>query len=156
VPHDLNTSTREWALVQGRDGFAIFVGKHDSVSLPADVRVLAHNHPAPVTEGPDAGRIGDLPADAHGMDYQKILADPDVANKAGIVPSTRDIHAISDGGAHVIYTRYVHLGGGKVTNPSVQGPRISIHLSDLRHPLKSDRTQRGKFPAAERCGRTIS
>jgi len=26
----------------------------------------------------------------------------------------------------------------------------------LRHPLKSDRTQRGKFPAAERCGRTIS
>jgi len=26
----------------------------------------------------------------------------------------------------------------------------------LRHPLKSDRIQRGKFPAAERCGRTIS
>ena len=110
IPEDLDTSTREWALVRGRDGFAIYVGAHDSVTLPVDVRVLAHNHPAPLTEGTHAGRVIDLPGGLNGKHFSEILANAEVAGKAGITPSAKDIHAISDGGDHVIYTRYVHRG----------------------------------------------
>lgn len=74
------------------------------------------------------------------MSYKDVLADPEVARKAGIVPSTADIHAISDGGEHVIYTRYVHVGGSKVTNPTANGSRVSIHLSDTKVVLENKRT----------------
>jgi hypothetical protein len=137
IPENLDTSTREWALVQGRDGFAIYVGAHDSVTLPVDVRVLAHNHPAPLTEGPHAGRVIDLPAGLNGTHFSEILADSDVAGKAGITPSAKDIHAISDGGDHVIYTRYMHHGDGVITNPSGEGTRVVIHLSDTKAKLKN-------------------
>lgn len=140
APHDLNTSTREWALVEGHDGFAIYAGQYDAVGLPADVRILAHNHPGPVADGPNAGRIKDLPTDAHGMAYKDVLSEPEVARKAGIVPSTADIHAISDGGDHVIYTRFVHVGGGKVANAGTRGASVSIHLSDTKVVLQNRRT----------------
>jgi len=137
IPENLDTSTREWALVQGRDGFAIYAGAHDSVTLPVDVRVLAHNHPAPLREGPHAGRVIDLPAGLNGKPFSEILADSELAGKAGITPSAKDIHTISDGGDHVIYTRYVHHGDGVITNPSGEGSRVNIHLSDTKVKLKN-------------------
>lgn len=148
IPAGFDPSTREWALVQGRDGFAIYAGAHDSVTLPADVRVLAHNHPSPLVEGPSAGRIIDLPPGLDGKPYAEILNDTDVAGKAGITPSAKDIHAISDGGEHTIYTRYMHDGDGMISNPSGDGSRVNIHLSDTKVRLKNVRQGRYWYETA--------
>lgn len=72
-----------------------------------------------------------------GTHFSEILANAEVAGKAGITPSAKDIHAISDGGDHVIYTRYMHDGGGVITNPSGEGARVNIHLSDTKVKLKN-------------------
>ena len=121
-----------------RDGFAIVVGAYDAVGVPADVRARAHNHPGPSRAKGHEGKIKDLPANAAGMSFADIIADPQVAREAGIVPSVNDIHGISDGTDHTIYTRYVHVGDGKIANPKdgANGARVSIHLSDTRVALQ--------------------
>jgi hypothetical protein len=144
APLAMDSSLREWALVQGRDGFAIYAGKYASVALPSDVRVLAHNHPGPHRGELAEGReIKDLPNAENGRDYADILADLDAAKDAGIVPSIADVHAISDGGNHVIYTRYVNRGNGKIANPTAgtTDPRVSLHLADTKVLRWNERTR---------------
>jgi hypothetical protein len=144
VPLAMDSSLREWALVQGRDGFAIYAGKYASVALPNDVRVLAHNHPGPHPGELAEGRtVKDLPNVENGRDYGDILADLDAAKDAAIVPSIADIHAISDGGDHVIYTRYVNKGHGKIANPTpgTAEPRVSLHLADTKVLRWNERTR---------------
>lgn len=143
APLDFDPSTREWALVQMRDGFAIMAGSYDSVSAPADVRTIAHNHPEPAKVKGHQTKIKDLPTDASGMTYAEIIKDPKVAQDATIVPSIKDIHSITDGADHTIYTRYISVGGGKITNPRVgaTGARVQIHLSDTRVHLQKSRTK---------------
>lgn len=135
VPSTMNSSLREWALVQGRDGFVIYAGQYGAVMLPSDVRVLAHNHPGPHHGQLSEGRmIKDIPNAENGRDYADILADMEAATDAGIIPSIADIHAISGGSSHVIYTRYVTKGNGKIGNPTpgTSEPRVSLHLDDTK------------------------
>ena len=131
-PPGADPSKREWALVEARDGFKVYVGRYDRVELPSDVRRLAHTHPNP---DPSAGPTGAtdlaIPEDSKGLAYDEILKNADNASKSGMTPSLFDIHAISDGSPHVIYTRYIHLGEGKITNPARgrSGRRVELHLS---------------------------
>lgn len=69
-----------------------------------------------------------------GKTFAEIIDDKDNALKAGIVPSVHDIHAISSGNTHVIYTRYVHVGEGKIVNPGphVTGDNVALHLAGAR------------------------
>ena len=142
APHDFDPSTREWALVQLRDGFAIMAGSYDAVATPADVRTFAHNHPGPSKLQDHKGKVTDLPSNVDGVTFADILKNPTIAKDAAIVPSIKDIHAITDGAAHTIYTRYVHIGDGKITNPKdgANGARVQIHLADTRVALQKSRT----------------
>jgi len=146
VPENLDTSTREWALVQGRDGFAIYLGNHSTIALYLDVRLLAHTHPAPLPEGSVGGLHG-LPAELNGKTYAEIVANLNTLGETGITPSPRDIHAISDGNDHVIYLPYVHVGGGRVANlsgnRSDRTPRLQLHLSNTKVKLMDVR--RGRY-----------
>jgi hypothetical protein len=142
VPDKFDPSSREWALVEGRDGFAIYSGKIDKVSVPADVRIIGHNHPGPQPGQVEGRLIKDLPASVNGKTYGEIIADPEAAKDAGIVPSIADIHAISEGNDHVLYTRYVHEGNGRIGNPTgTAEPLVSIHLSDTKVVRWNERTK---------------
>lgn len=142
APHDFDPSTREWALVQLRDGFAIMAGSYEMVVSPVDVRTIAHNHPGPSKLAGHEGKVKDLASNVDGMTFAEILKNPGAAKDAAIVPSIKDIHAITDGSAHTIYTRFVHIGDGKITNPKdgANGARIQIHLADTRVALQKSRT----------------
>jgi hypothetical protein len=146
VPHQLDTTGREWALFETRDGFAIVAGSYGKTELPAGTRALAHSHPGPTPARPlPAGEHPtiDLPVPKGGKTFAEILEDFTAAKEAGITPSARDIHAISDGGAHVIYTRFVHRGDGKIGNPSPgdAAARVSLHLAGARVVRFNKRTQ---------------
>ena len=78
----------------------------------------------------------------NGKTYGEIIADPEAAKDAGIVPSIADIHAISEGNDHVLYTRYVHEGNGRIGNPTgTAEPLVSIHLSDTKVVRWNERTK---------------
>ena len=146
-PADLDPVGREWALVQARDGFVIYSGSYGAVELPSDVRVLAHNHPGPVP----SAKLGNkrptidlpVPERSSGLTYDEIIGDPNIALESGIIPSAPDVHAISEGTSHVIYTRYVHRGGGKIDNPvdGDTGVRIALYLSDTKVVQWNQRTK---------------
>ena len=139
-PGDLDTTGREWGLVQARDGYVVYAGKYNAIAIPTKLRVIAHTHPGtkpsagyapggrqkPATDLDDAGGAG--------RTYAEIIDDWKAAGNAGITPSAPDIHAITDGAAHVIHTRYVHLGGGKIANPTAggSGSQVALHLSGTR------------------------
>jgi hypothetical protein len=146
-PKDLDPTGREWALIETRDGFAIYAGGYNKVEFPVNVRVLGHTHPGPNPalphDGPDVDRSLRVAADGEGLSYGEVLQDIEMARHSGIIPSASDINAISDGTAHVLYTRYVHAGDGKVTNP-VPGdrrPRVRVHLSDAKVLTWNPRTR---------------
>lgn len=134
VPENLDSMTREWAVVETRDGYAIYVGKYGSVSVRADVRLLGHTHPGPGIDPATGASIRDLPFGEEGASYDAIIADLNAASAAAIIPSDHDIHAVSDGGAHTIHTRYVHIGNKQIANPASAGQRnqVSIHLRDTK------------------------
>ena len=146
VPRKLDTTGREWALIETRDGFAIVAGRYGYTELPAGTRVLAHSHPGPVPahalKNGEQATI-DLPVPTAGKTFAEIIEDFPIASKTGIVPSSLDVHAISDGGAHVIYTRFVHQGGGKIGNPTAgdTAARVNLHLSGARVERFNSRTQ---------------
>ncbi len=137
-PKDLDPTGREWALIEVRDGFAIYAGGYRKVDLPANARVLGHTHPGPEPSvrdpdrGPDVDRR--LNAGADGRPFAEVLDDLENARNSGIVPSAADINAISDGTPHVLYTRYVHGGDGKVANPLPNDarPRVQVHMHDAK------------------------
>ena len=148
-PADLDPSGREWALVQARDGFVIYAGKYGDVQLPTNVRPLAHNHPGPTpTAEFGAGRQAPteelpVPEGRRGLRYDEIIDPWDSAVPTGITPSVADIQAITDGTPHVIYTRYVHRGGGQIDNPLPNDPdaRVALHLSGARVVRWNDRNK---------------
>lgn len=139
-PRDLDPSGREWGLVQTRRGYLIYAGKYGGLEFPGGVRAIAHNHPGPApTAAMGVGRT--LPTEAlpvptgqPGLTFHDLTANWKRAMDTGITPSARDIHAITDGSRHVIYTRYVHRGAGKIDNPGDvdTAPRIELHLSDAK------------------------
>ena len=146
VPRKLDTTGREWALIETRDGFAIVVGRYKDTGLPAGTRALAHSHPGPTPGHPlKAGEspMIDLPVPKGGRTYAEILEDLPAAKKAGITPSARDVHAISDGGEHVIYTRFIHHGNSRVGNPSPgdTAARVNLHLGGAQVVRFNQRTQ---------------
>lgn len=148
APRKLDTTGREWALIETRDGFAIVVGRYKDTGLPAGTRALAHSHPGTTPGHPlRSGETPmiDLPVPSGGRTYAEILGLDDLtaAKKAGITPSARDIHAISDGGEHVIYTRFVHRGDGKIDNPTVDdtAARVNLHLGGAQVARFNQRTQ---------------
>jgi hypothetical protein len=146
VPRKLDTTGREWALIETRDGFAVVVGRYGSAELPAGTRALAHSHPGTKPAHPlEVGETPmiDLSVPKGGRTYVEILEDFTAAKKAGITPSARDIHAISDGGEHVIYTRFVHHGGGKIGNPVIgdTAARVNLHLGGAQVARFNQRTQ---------------
>jgi hypothetical protein len=137
VPKGYNTMGREWALVEGKNGFFLYAGNYADIELPVGVRIHAHNHPdpnvsAPLRDGQKATK--DLPVAFEGKTYDELLADPAALKEAGLAPSVADIHAISDGGEHVIYTRFVNRGGKKLANPVADevAERVAIHLSGTK------------------------
>lgn len=142
-PPGADPSKREWALVQTRDGYKVYVGQYDDVEFPANVRPLAHTHPtpAPDTNSSSAADLA-IPGDSKGLTYDEILSNRTNARKSGITPSLLDIHAISGGTSHVIYTRYVHLGKGRIGNPTTGAthPRVALHLTGAKVIRSNPRT----------------
>lgn len=145
APVDLDSTGREWALVQTRDGFAMYAGEYNRVQFPVELRVLGHTHP-----GPKAGLPNDAPAadralrgDDGGMTFDEIVMDLENARQSGILPSAADINAISDGTAHVLYTRFVHNGDGKIENPRLDDarPRVQVQLTNARVIRWNERTR---------------
>jgi hypothetical protein len=137
VPKGYNTMGREWALVEGREGFFLYAGRYADVELPAGARVHAHNHPDPHASAPlDANQKAttNLNVPQEGKPFTELLDSPSELLDSGLSPSMPDIHAISDGGKHVIYTRFVHRGGGRVANPMPNdtAARIAIHLQGTK------------------------
>jgi hypothetical protein len=134
LPPGFHAAGRQWALVQGRDAFAIYAARYyGDVTLPGNVRVVAHNHPGPTPDAelrPHQVLARDLDVPPEGASFDDLLAHPAI-KQTGIVPSAPDIHAISDGAAHVIYTRFVHRGGRRIANPrrAEVGNRIAIHMA---------------------------
>jgi len=147
-PTELSTMGREWGLVEARDGFVIYAGKYDVTEVPVDLRLLAHSHPGPtataeVTRGRLARNL-DIPDASTGLRYEEILRDRALAIESGITPSITDIHSISDGVDHVIYTRYVHRGEGKIANPGIgeAAPRVAVHLTGTKVVRWNERLKR--------------
>jgi hypothetical protein len=60
-----------------------------------------------------------------------------------LTPSPADSHSISHGGAHVIYTRYVHRGGGKIANPIAgeTAERVAMHMAGNKVVRFNSRTK---------------
>lgn len=138
VPAGFDTTGREWALVELRDGFVLYSGSYRSVLLPNDVRVLGHTHPGPSPSAPDDApkvdrSLRDGP-DGEGLTFAEILTDPTNARDSGIIPSASDISTISDGTSHVLYTRFAHAGDGKLVNPlpGDPRPRVQVHLENSK------------------------
>jgi hypothetical protein len=134
VPRKFDTTGREWALIETRDGFVVVVGRYSKTKLPVAARKLAHSHPGTTPAhklNADETPAIDLPVSSGGKTYAEILGDFTAAKRSGITPSALDVHAISDGGNHVIYTRYVHRGGGKIDNPKPgdTAAQVALHLS---------------------------
>ena len=139
VPKDFHAAGREWALVEGRNGFYIYAGRYADLEIPSGARIHAHNHPDPKASAPAGDRQPtiDLPVSYEGKTFVELMDGADGSRnllKSGLSPSIADIHAISDGGAHVIYTRYVHRGNGKIANPvagELASP-VEIHLAGAK------------------------
>ncbi len=149
IPRKFDTTGREWALIETRDGFVILAGRYSRTELPVAMRPLAHSHPGTtpahrLKKGEQP--VVDLPVPPGGMTFGEMMGDLasfSTAKKAGITPSVFDIHVISDGGDHVIYTRYVHRGDGKIDNPKPGdvAARVNLHLSGTRVVRFNKRTQ---------------
>ncbi len=137
-PRSVDPTGREWALIEVRDGFAIYAGGYRRVDLPTEARVLGHTHPGPdpSVKETDVGPAIDrrLNVDESGRSVSELLDDLANARDSGILPSAADINAISDGTPHVLYTRYVHVGDGRVANPlpGDTRPRVQMHMTDAK------------------------
>lgn len=137
-PKGLDTTGREWALIETRDGYALYSGGYNKVTLPSDVRIIGHTHPGPNAAvghtAPDVDRSLRAGPDGVGLTFDEILADITNARNSGIIPSSADINAISDGTEHVLHTRFVHAGDARITNPlpEDQRPRVQVHMSDAK------------------------
>ena len=143
-PPGADPSKREWALVQARDGYKVYVGQHNDVELPANVRALAHTHPRPDPTGLGSKAVDlGIPNGRKGLTYDEILRNSENAAESGITPSLLDIHAISDGSPHVIYTRYIHVGDGTISNPINNDTRnrIALHLARTKVIRSNPRTK---------------
>ncbi len=135
VPKDFDTMQQEWSLIETSDGFVIVAGDYGNVTAPGRVRVLAHVHPAPLKAGSEGATTTTvLDVRRGGKSYDQILLSEANAKQSGITPSAEDIHSISDGGAHVLYTRYVNEGNGLIGNPQPDDPRprIEIHMAGVQ------------------------
>ena len=123
--------------IRGRDGFYVYAGRYRDVGVPAGARVHAHNHPGTEPSaklGDGQSRTSDLDAPYEGKRFEDLIADPSNTRAAGLAPSIHDVHAISDGASHIIYTRFVHRGGFRIANP-VPGdtaPRVALHLAGTK------------------------
>lgn len=136
-PPDYDSTGREWALIEVREGFALMAGSFDAVELPVNVRVLGHTHPSRKPSVPyDGAAKPELAvSDAQKGDrFTDLLSDPTNVKNSGLSPSAKDLHNISDGTPHVLYTRFVHTGDGRVLppDPGDTRPRVQVHLTDTR------------------------
>ena len=131
IPRRLKVTEREWALVQTRDGFVIYVGDATSIDLPANVRSVAHSHPT----HKDGKRLElDVPAGKGGLNFIDIVKDPAKAKNSGLLPSAMDLHVVADGAEHTLHTQFVMDWDGTITN-AVEGdtrPRVQVRISKSR------------------------
>jgi len=131
IPKKLKVTEREWALVQTRDGFLVYIGDAARVDLPANVRSVAHSHP---THKQGKRLELDVPDGKGGVAFTDIVKDPHKAADTGLLPSAMDLHVVSDGTEHTLHTQFVMDWDGTITN-AVEGdtrPRVQVRISKSR------------------------
>ncbi|MBL8623572.1 MAG: DUF4157 domain-containing protein [Myxococcales bacterium] len=138
IPKKLKVTEREWALVETRDGFVMYMGDADHVSMPPNVRSVAHTHP---THAKGKRLELDVPDGQGGLDFTDIAADPSKVKGTGLLPSAMDLHTVADGTEHTLHTQFVMDWDGTITN-AVDGdtrPRVQVHISKSRVVRYSER-----------------
>lgn len=143
IPKKLKVTEREWALVETRDGFVMYIGDPDNVSMPANVRSVAHMHP---THANGKRLELDVPDGQGGLDFADIAKDPSKVKGTGLLPSAMDLHTVADGTEHTLHTQFVMDWDGTITNAvdSDTRPRVQVHISKSRVVRYSDR-QKGVY-----------
>lgn len=147
IPKKLKVTEREWSLVQTRDGFVMYIGDADNVSVPPNVRSVAHSHP---THANGKRLELDVPDGQGGIDFADIAKDPSKVKGSGLLPSAMDLHTVADGTEHTLHTQFVMDWDGTITN-AVDGdtrPRVQVHISKSRVVRYSDR-QKGFYYLAQ-------
>jgi hypothetical protein len=115
----------------------------------------------------DLGSNKNLQAEYLTLDHVRAVGAGSATVKAMTLNITTSLISnmpVSGGSGHVDFSTFydapLDCGSAAMmtyTNNISYAPDVAAGgVTNLRHPLKSARTQRGKFRAAERCGRTIS
>jgi hypothetical protein len=134
VPASGPTDQVEWGLGQMPDGTVHLVrgrsGDVDFDQIPG-MKALAHSHPF-VKDG--ASRALKAATTAQGVAVDALLRG-DMKDRVHFLPSTGDLgyFALNGVQTHIVYTPYVHLGDGRVGNPTGDTPpsqRIEIIVQD--------------------------
>jgi hypothetical protein len=128
------TDQVEWGLGQMPDGSIHLVrgqsGDVDFDQIPG-MKALAHSHPF-IKDGKSRALKAATTADGVAIDS---LMRGKMEDKVHFLPSTGDLgyFALNGVSAHIVYTPYVHLGDGRVGNPTGDTPpssRIEIIVQD--------------------------
>jgi hypothetical protein len=134
VPATGPTDQVEWGLGQMPDGTVHLVrgrsGDVDFDQIPG-MKALAHSHPF-VKDG--ASRALKAATTAQGVAVDALIRG-DMRDRVHFLPSTGDLGYFALGGVqtHIVYTPYVHLGAGRIGNPTGDTPasqRIEIIVQD--------------------------
>ncbi|GAA0931703.1 hypothetical protein GCM10009554_15790 [Kribbella koreensis] len=131
LPPKFSPEGREWGLARLADGtYAIIQGSPGVIHWPRGSTPLGHTHPW------HAGRMiseGGTPITA--MADSTVTSDTAVyLQKVKVFPSVGDIGLASAKGwkSHEVHTPYVHLGDGRIGNPTAApaAPRLSFRVLD--------------------------
>jgi hypothetical protein len=134
VPASGPTDQVEWGLGQMPDGTVHLVrgrsGDVDFDQIPG-MKALAHSHPF-VKDG--ASRALKAATTAQGVAVDALIRG-NMRDRVHFLPSTGDLGYFALGGVqtHIVYTPYVHLGDGRIGNPTGDTPasqRIEIIVQD--------------------------
>lgn len=128
-PPGFDPRANEWGLGK-KDGKFVIVrggaGEVDWEALP-DIEPIAHSHPL---RDPRTGRERLLTGTGGVVDL-KALADASQLDLIFLLPSTSDLRFVALGEKpHIVHTPYVHMGDGKITNPTPGDSRetVDIHI----------------------------
>jgi hypothetical protein len=130
------TDEMEWGLGQMPDGRVLLVsgeaGAVDFDQVPG-LKALAHTHPR-VLDGEQRDLTS---AKSGGVDAAHLIEKGPFADKVAFLPSYGDLAYFAENGIteHVVYTPYVHLGGGQIGNPDPAQPntqRVEILVTNAR------------------------
>lgn len=137
-PANFDPRVKEWGLGQRADGSWVLIeGEGGAVNwgqLPG-IRPRGHVHPIEITvRGQRQQRLLQGPG---GREY--ITVDELVSGQAGgasmyLCPSGSDLAMAAREGRHMVATPYVHLGGGRIGNPSPDGldPPVEFDILSSR------------------------